>query len=173
MSRLMGLPDPRSIGSGNPGATNVLRSGSRLAAALVLLADALKGIPAIIFAIAQSFPPVWLYLVAAAVLLGHMYPIFLRFKGGKGVATTLGILGALHWPIAAVWAAIWLLTAKGLGYSSLAALIATASLAPVALWMQQPTEFVIFLLALTIMIFWRHRQNIIKLVQHKESKIGS
>lgn len=172
ISRWLHLPDPRSIGSGNPGATNVLRSGSKIGAALTLLIDALKGVPAVVFAQLYGLSMTWICLIAFAALLGHMYPVFLRFRGGKGVATTLGILCVLHWPLALVWGITWLIIAKVLKYSSLAALTATALLAPVAWLNQQPPELIYFLVALTVMVFWRHRQNIKNLILRRESKIG-
>ena len=128
VSRLLKLEDPRSYGSGNPGATNVLRSGSKKAAALTLLGDALKGlIPIALFALFAAdlgLTNLDLALCSVAVLLGHMWPIFFRFKGGKGVATAVGVLLALHWPLALCCFAIWLVMAFGFKISSLAALIA-------------------------------------------------
>lgn len=172
VSRWLNLPDPRSIGSGNPGATNVLRSGSKTGATLTLLIDATKGLPAIVFAQQYGFSTPWIHVIAFAALIGHMYPIFLHFRGGKGVATTLGILCLLYWPLALVWGTTWIVVAKVLKYSSLAALIATALLAPAAWLNRQPMELIYFLLALTAMVFWRHRRNIKNLVLRQESKIG-
>lgn len=171
ISHWMGLPDPRSIGSGNPGATNVLRSGSKWGAGLTLLADAIKGIPAVLWSIYLGFQLGWVCAIAFAALLGHMYSVFLKFHGGKGVATTLGILLILYWPIGLTWAGIWLFVAKVLGYSSVAALLATAMLVPMAWWIQLPRELVFFLLALTVMVFWRHRQNIKNLLSGNETRI--
>ena len=129
VSRFYGLDDPRSYGSGNPGATNVLRSGRKKAAALTLLGDALKGLVAVLLARwLQSYFGLADEVVAAvavAVLVGHMWPLFFGFKGGKGVATALGVLLALSWPVALICAAVWLMMAFGLKISSLAALTAT------------------------------------------------
>ena len=180
VSRLMGLQDPRSYGSKNPGATNVLRSGSKSAAALTLLGDAAKGWFALWLARHLAPELSWpVYAVAAlAVFLGHLYPVFLGFKGGKGVATALGVLLAIQPLLALMVALTWLIVALVSRYSSLAALIAAVS-APLYYllggtlgWMVHPpvTTALVILAALLI---YRHKANIQRLVSGTESRIGS
>lgn len=171
--KLMRLPDPRKTGSRNPGATNVLRIGGKYPALLTLLGDMLKGLLPVLVAKYLGFPPIALALIALAAILGHLFPIFFKFYGGKGVATTLGCLFALSWPVGVCWLVIWLCMAFIFRYSSLAALIATF-FAPFAMWYF--TENVIYtwtigLVALIIVL--RHHQNIHALATGKESKIGS
>lgn len=179
-SKLMGLQDPRSYGSKNPGATNVLRSGNKAAAALTLLGDAAKGWFALWLAktLAPGLPWNLYALVAIAVFLGHLYPVFLKFKGGKGVATALGILLAIHPVLAFATAATWIIIAVFSRYSSLAALVA-AFFAPVyylfgsgvAWYAQGPVG--IALVIISLLLFYRHRANIGRLLAGKESRIGS
>ncbi len=182
VSRLMGLQDPRSYGSGNPGATNVLRTGNKLAAALTLLGDAAKGWLAVWLAMRFGpqigFGSTQIALIALAVFLGHLYPIFLRFQGGKGVATALGVLLALQPWLAAATAATWLLVAFFLRYSSLAALIA-ALFAPVyyvfgsgVAWYASP-PIGVAIAAISLLLIYRHRANISRLLAGTESRIGS
>jgi len=180
VSKLMGLQDPRSYGSKNPGATNVLRTGNKAAAALTLLGDAAKGWFALW--LAQYLAPGLSWnayaLVALAVFLGHLYPVFLGFKGGKGVATALGILVAVHPWLAVATAATWLIIAVFSRYSSLAALVA-AFFAPVyylfgsgvAWYAQAPVG--VALAAITVLLFYRHRANIARLLAGTESRIGA
>ncbi|MGO8917107.1 MAG: glycerol-3-phosphate 1-O-acyltransferase PlsY [Stellaceae bacterium] len=169
VTRLGGYGDIRRIGSGNIGATNVLRTGSKALAALTLLLDAGKGAVAVL--IAEQFGPDMAAYAAAFAFLGHLFPVWLGFKGGKGVATTLGILLAYAWPVALAAAATWLAVAALTRYSSLAALVA-ALLAPLYAWLFtrefQPTEVVAFLAVLVIL---RHHANIRRLVRGKESRI--
>ncbi|WP_165008113.1 glycerol-3-phosphate 1-O-acyltransferase PlsY [Neisseria yangbaofengii] len=176
VSKAYGMDDPRTYGSGNPGATNVLRSGRKKAAALTLLGDALKG-----------FAAVWLVrwleteinmttatigVSAVAVLAGHMWPIFFRFKGGKGVATALGALLALSWPTALVCAIVWLVMAFGFKVSSLAALAATV-ISPIAAYFFMPYPSWVWSTAvIAVLVLYRHKNNIINLISGKESKIG-
>ena len=177
VSKFYGLDDPRSYGSGNPGATNVLRSGRKKAAALTLLGDALKGLVAVLlarwlqshFGLADEV----VAAVAVAVLAGHMWPLFFGFKGGKGVATALGVLLALSWPVALICAAVWLIMAFGLKISSLAALTATvlSPLAAAFLVPQPSWQAAIAVIAMLVLL--RHRSNIQNLLSGKESKIGS
>jgi len=170
--KLMGLPDPRSLGSNNPGATNVLRIGGKKAAAITLFGDMLKGLIAILAAHFITSSEQILAATGIAVFLGHLYPIFFSFKGGKGVATALGIQFGLMWPIGLVSALIWLFIAKGLKMSSLAALISMA-LAPITLWWFWPsTELIAMQIFITVLLFWRHRRNIQNLLSGEESKIG-
>ncbi|CAM4164155.1 glycerol-3-phosphate 1-O-acyltransferase PlsY [Bordetella tumbae] len=180
VSKLMGLQDPRSYGSKNPGATNVLRTGNKAAAALTLLGDAAKGWFALWLAqtLAPGLPWTAYALVALAVFLGHLYPVFLGFKGGKGVATALGILLAIHPGLALATAATWVIIAVFTRYSSLAALVA-AFFAPVyylfgsgvAWYAQGPVG--IALAVISLLLFYRHRANIGRLLSGKESRIGS
>lgn len=169
VTRLGGLGDIRSIGSGNIGATNVLRTGHKGLAALTLLGDFGKGAAAVLIA------GTWGAELAAAAglgaFLGHLYPLWLNFRGGKGVATYLGVLAGLAWPAAIAFAAVWLLVAYISRYSSLAALTA-ATAAPLALAALQNWLAVGLFTLLTILVFLRHHQNIERLLSGKESKIG-
>ncbi len=177
VSKIMGMADPRSYGSGNPGATNVLRSGRKTAAALTLLGDTLKGYAAVLLAQVFATTFAWndtvIAIVAVAVLVGHMYPVFFGFKGGKGVATAVGVLFALSWPTALVCAVVWLVLAFGLKISSLAALVATL-IAPLAAWYFLPQKsYVIAVVVIALLVLYRHKSNIVNLWQGKESKIGN
>ena len=176
VSKFYGLDDPRSYGSGNPGATNVLRSGRKKAAALTLLGDALKGLVAVLLARwLQSYFGLADEVVAAvavAVLAGHMWPLFFGFKGGKGVATALGVL-ALSWPVALICAAVWLMMAFGLKISSLAALTATVISPLAAMFLVQQPSWQAAIAVIAALVLLRHRSNIQNLLSGKESKIGS
>lgn len=170
--RLAGLPDPRGQGSGNPGATNVLRYGGKKVAALVFLGDLLKGLIPVLAAKALALSPA---IVAAAGLLafaGHLYPVFFGFKGGKGVATGLGVMLGYAWAPALVLAGAWLAMALAFRISSLAAITA-AVLAPGVMWAMQPQgEFVFAALLMSVMLLWRHRRNLRNLMQGVEPRIG-
>ena len=172
VSRLLRLPDPRSYGSGNPGATNVLRSGSRLAAVLTLVGDAGKGWLAVWLAGIYSRQPDLMAMAGLAVFVGHLFPVFHRFQGGKGVATAAGVLLALDWRIGLGTLATWLIIAAFLRYSSLAALVA-AAFAPffttLLLGFGLPAGCVA---AMSVLLVWRHRQNIARLIAGSESRIG-
>jgi glycerol-3-phosphate acyltransferase PlsY len=176
MSKAFGLADPRTYGSGNPGATNVLRSGKKIAAVLTLLGDAAKGWLAVFLAI--HFAPhdarglLLVALIALAVFLGHVFPIFLKFKGGKGVATALGVLLALNVWMGLGVLATWLLVALVFRYSSLAALVA-AIVAPVfAMLIHLRPELVLATAIMSMLLIWRHKSNIQNLMMGRESKIG-
>lgn len=171
--KAMGLPDPRTEGSGNPGATNVLRVGGKKAAAITLFADMLKGlVPVLIAKYGFHVDELILALVGLAAFLGHLYPVFFGFKGGKGVATMLGVLLGFSWWVGLATAATWLFMAKVFKVSSLSALVATA-LAPVyVLLIMQSTDIAMFTIGMTAMLFWRHRSNIQNLLSGKEGKIG-
>ena len=177
VSKFYGLDDPRSYGSGNPGATNVLRSGRKKAAALTLLGDALKGLVAVLLARwLQSYFGLADEVVAAVavtVLVGHMWPLFFGFKGGKGVATALGVLLALSWPVALICAAVWLMMAFGLKISSLAALTATVISPLAAMFLVQQPSWQAAIAVIAALVLLRHRRNIQNLLSGKESKIGS
>jgi glycerol-3-phosphate acyltransferase PlsY len=171
--KLMGLPDPRTQGSNNPGATNVLRFGGKKAAAITLLGDGLKGVIPVVLArfVFGIEDYTWLILIGIAAFLGHLYPVFYGFKGGKGVATAIGVfLGVNLWGGLA-FVATWLIMAKGFKISSLAALIATA-LSPLYFWMiTGHAQLTLGVGVIAVLIFWRHRSNIQKLLDGSEDKI--
>jgi glycerol-3-phosphate acyltransferase PlsY len=176
VSRAFGLPDPHDYGSGNPGATNVLRTGNRKAALLTLLGDGLKGYVAVVLAqlaAARLGAPEWTVpLAAVAVFVGHILPVFHRFRGGKGVATGAGIVFALHWPLGVVLTAIWLLMAYGFKISSLAALTA-ALLMPLGMFYVQGATLTAWaMVPIALLLFWRHKANIRQLVHGRERTIG-
>jgi glycerol-3-phosphate acyltransferase PlsY len=170
------LPDPRTFGSKNPGATNVLRSGNKAAAILTLLGDAGKGWVAVV--LAQHLAPVWgldnkvIAAVALLVFLGHIWPVFLRFKGGRGVATAVGVVLGLN-----LWSGIlaiitWIIVALIWRFSSLSALVA-ATLTPVYAWIFLGSEVsTLVILVISLLIIWRHKSNISNLVAGKETRIG-
>ena len=172
-SKVFGLADPRTYGSGNPGATNVLRSGNKKAALMTLIGDALKGAVAVIVAQQMGLSDTLIALVALAVFLGHLYPIFLKFKGGKGVATAAGVLLALDPILGLAVAGTWLLVAYVSRYSSLAALIAAASAPVIAVLMHGATNQTIVVGILGMALIGKHWQNIQRLMAGQESKIGS
>lgn len=166
--RLMGLPDPRSQGSGNPGATNVMRVGGRKPAAITLAGDAIKGLLPVLLAQALAVSTPVLALTALAAFLGHLYPLFFGFKGGKGVATAFGVLAALAWPVALCLLGVWLLMAKVFHISSLAALMA-AALSPLFMgWLRPVPELIGVSVVISAMLIWRHRQNIRQLLDGSE-----
>jgi len=170
--RLAGLPDPRSEGSGNPGATNVLRIGGRKVAALTLAGDLIKGLLPILIARLLSDDPTLLALVGAAAFLGHLYPIFFGFRGGKGVATALGVMLGMIWPVALAALIAWLLMAKLFRISSLAALTA-ATLTPLFAWLLTPEPaYLIFTSTVALLLIWRHRSNIRNLLKGREGRMG-
>ena len=174
MSKAFSLPDPRTYGSQNPGATNVLRSGKKAAAALTLLGDAAKGTVAVV--LAQLYAPENYTLIAAvslAVFVGHLFPVFLRFKGGKGVATALGVLLALNIWMGLACLATWLLVALVFRLSSLAALLAAAAAPVYAYLFHLPNAYSQVSVALSLLLIWRHKSNIQNLLAGKESRIGS
>mgnify|MGYP000940452233 CR=1 FL=1 len=177
VSKYYGMDDPRTYGSGNPGATNVLRSGKKKAAALTLLGDAVKGLIAVILARclqdALNLSDITIAAVAVAALVGHMWPLFFGFKGGKGVATALGVLLALSWPVALLCAAVWLMMAFGLKISSLAALTATVISPLAAMFLVQQPSWQAAIAVIAALVLLRHRSNIQNLLSGKESKIGS
>jgi glycerol-3-phosphate acyltransferase PlsY len=180
VSHAMGLADPRSYGSGNTGATNVLRTGNKKAAILTLIGDAFKG-----------WLPVWIVanfgasfgwdsagintataLAALAVFLGHLYPVFFRFQGGKGVATAAGVLLAIHPALGIATLLTWLIIAFFFRYSSLAALVAAVFAPFFQVFLFGPSRISLAVLAMSLLLIWRHRANISKLLAGKESRIG-
>jgi acyl phosphate:glycerol-3-phosphate acyltransferase len=172
VTRVMGQADPRTYGSKNPGATNVLRSGNKTAAVLTLLLDAAKGWLAVVVA-QQAGAPQWVVAaVAVSVFLGHLYPVFFRFEGGKGVATALGVIVAINPLLGLATLATWLIIAFFFRYSSLASLI-SAVFAPFTyvLWFGRDA-LALAVLAMSALLVWRHRQNIANLIAGKESRLG-
>jgi len=176
VSRVFSLPDPRSYGSGNPGATNVLRTGRKPAAALTLLGDSIKGWLAVYVAqrfAAQDMLDMTMAAAAVAVVIGHMYPVFFRFQGGKGVSTALGVLAALSYYLAAGAAATWIIIAFFFRISSLAALI-SALFAPFfcfLLFGMHPVTAAVA--AISLLLIWRHKTNIKNLLAGREGRLGS
>jgi len=170
--RLMGLPDPRTQGSNNPGATNVLRIGGRKAAAITLLGDSLKGFIPMLLAHLLDASPEILSLTGLAAFYGHLYPLFFGFQGGKGVATALGVQFGLHWGIGAGVGLIWLFVAKVLKISSLAALVSMA-IAPLIVWLIWSSPVLLVMqLIISVVLFWRHRSNISNLLTGSEGRIA-
>lgn len=171
-SRLFGLEDPRRYGSGNPGATNVLRSGNKAAAALTLIGDCLKGWLAVWAASRLGFDALGAALAGIAAFLGHVFTIFLRFNGGKGVATALGVLAGVDWRIALTSLVVWLLVAFGSRYSSAGAL-AAAIVAPLAAAVFLGVGPIVVVLAgMSAVLIWRHAANIKRLIAGTEGRIG-
>lgn len=176
VSRAFGLPDPHAYGSGNPGATNVLRTGHRTAALLTLVGDGAKGFVAV--ALAKAIAPALgapdfaIPAVALATFLGHLYPVFHGFAGGKGVATAAGIVLALHWPLGIVLIAVWLTMAFGFKISSLAALTTAVMLPFGLLYAKGPGPEAAVGLVIALLLFWRHRTNIRQLISGSERTIG-
>jgi acyl phosphate:glycerol-3-phosphate acyltransferase len=170
ITRLAGTADIRTIGSGNIGATNVLRTGRKGLAAATLVGDALKGTIAVLvtYRFYGQDPAV---LAAIGAFLGHLFPVWLKFKGGKGVATYIGILLAFAWPAVLGFAVIWLAVAAITRYSSLSALIASAAM-PVVVWLSRDVQDAQLFLLLTAMLWFTHRANIVRLMRGTEPKIG-
>jgi glycerol-3-phosphate acyltransferase PlsY len=171
LTRLAGTPDVRSIGSGNIGATNVLRTGRKGLAAATLLGDLIKGTLAVLAVKGMADPNVPL-IAGAGAFLGHLFPIWLRFKGGKGVATFIGVLVALSFVTALAFGVIWLTTAWLTRYSSLSALVASATV-PCVLWFLGQCPEALLFLAMTLLLWFRHRENIARLINGSEGKIGN
>ncbi|MGA8259686.1 MAG: glycerol-3-phosphate 1-O-acyltransferase PlsY [Arenicellales bacterium] len=171
VARVFALSDPRSTGSGNPGATNILRQGNKTAALLTLLGDALKGVVPVLIARFLTGDPLILALTAGAAFLGHLFPVYFGFRGGKGVATGLGVYLGLYWPIGVSLIGCWLLVAAISRYSSLAAIVSSA-LSPlfVAWWLPRPA-YLALSVVLAALLLWRHRNNIHRLVRGEEDKI--
>ena len=171
VAKLFGNPDPRTVGSGNPGATNVLRYGGKRAAALTLLGDAIKGVIPVLIARALTAEPALLALTGGAAFLGHLYPIFFGFRGGKGVATAAGVFIGLSPLFGLILIATWLLIAVVFRYASLAA-IGAALLAPLYAWFWLPqTPLVWMTVVMVVLLIWRHRSNVRKLLAGDENKI--
>jgi glycerol-3-phosphate acyltransferase PlsY len=169
LTKLAGLGDVRNIGSGNIGATNVLRTGHKGLAAFTLLLDIAKGAGATL--IGAYYGPDMMVVAALGALVGHLFPVWLKFRGGKGVATAAGVMLALAWPAALLSIAIWLLVAIIFRYSSLAALTATLCIVPLAYWLSTP-QIGEFSILVTILVWARHIPNIRRLLNGTESRIG-
>ena len=170
----MGLPDPRTQGSGNPGATNVLRVGGKKAAAITLFGDMLKGFLPVLVAKLLGVSDLAIAIVGFAAFIGHLYPVFFGFRGGKGVATMLGVLFGWHWAVGLATALTWLVMAKVFKISSLSALVATL-LAPLYIYllMGKIIPVIVSACIMTLILFIRHRSNIRNIFTGKEGKIGS
>ncbi len=172
VSRILGLPDPREEGSKNPGATNVLRLGGKKAAAITLLGDAFKGLIPVLLAKSLGMEFLVLGSVGLAAFFGHLFPVFFGFKGGKGVATALGVLGGFSWLVGLAVLATWIGVAYLWRFSSLAALVA-AALAPVYVWLWVGSGALAGItVGMSLLLFWRHRPNIERLLKGEESRIG-
>jgi glycerol-3-phosphate acyltransferase PlsY len=176
LTKIAGTQDLRSIGSGNIGATNVLRTGRKGLAAATLLLDALKGTAAVILAAylasgTDAIAANAAMLAALGAFLGHLFPVWLKFKGGKGVAVYIGVLIGLFWPAAIVFCLMWLATAFTSRYSSLSALVASF-VTPIFLWWFGHDALASLFAVLTLLLFWMHRENIMRLQAGTESKIG-
>lgn len=170
LAKAAGQGDIRKIGSGNIGATNVLRTGNKWLAALVLLLDLGKGWLGVM--IAWHVWPAMIGFAAVGAVLGHCFPLWLKFKGGKGVATAIGTCLGLYWPIALVFAVVWLAMLAISRISSLGGMSAAIA-APIASWLLGEPEFVPFLAAITAIVLWQHRANIGRLLKGQEPKVGS
>jgi len=170
--KIMAIEDPRKTGSNNPGATNVLRHGGKKAAIITLIGDMLKGLIPILFTIQLQADTRIVALVALCALLGHIFPIYYGFKGGKGVATYYGVILGISWQVGLIALAIWLVMAALLKISSLSALVSIFS-TPFILWyFSQSVELTAAIALMSLLVFWRHKQNIMSLLQGSETKIG-
>lgn len=170
LTRMFGAGDLRTIGSGNIGATNVLRTGRKGLAAATLVLDALKGAAAVL--VAAQFGPGMAILGGIGAFIGHLYPVWLKFRGGKGVATLLGIVTALDWPCGLVYAAVWLGLLAALRISSVAGM-AAAIAAPLAMAWFGKFEYVLPLIGMALLVLWQHRGNIERLLAGTEPRVGS
>ena len=168
--RLARLPDPRTQGSGNPGATNVLRVGNKKHAAITLMGDVLKGFIPVLLARLAGADLILQISIGMACFLGHLYPVFFNFRGGKGVATAIGVLLASSWLVGLCTVATWLFVAKGLRISSLSALVAFL-LTPVYAWLIEPQQpyYLVMVTVMSVLLFWRHRSNIRNLIAGTET----
>ncbi len=173
VSKAFGLADPRTFGSGNPGATNVLRTGNKWAAFLTLFGDAAKGAIAIGVAVLIGLPADLLGWIGLIAFLGHVYPITLGFKGGKGVSTSAGVLLALYWPLGLATLATWLFMALTLRYSSLSAITAALLTPAYAIFMGLPTPVIVPITLMVAILLIKHAGNLRRLLAGQESKIGS
>ena len=172
LARIMGLKDPREVGSGNPGATNILRYGGKKLAAITLLGDILKGVIPVLLARMFTQDALILSLVAAGAFLGHLYPVYFRFQGGKGVATAFGVIIATVPWVGLALAVTWLVTVAAFRYVSLSSIV-TAITAPIYIWFLLPDRsYFVMSVLVAALLSWRHRANIKRLWAGEESKIG-
>ena len=169
LSKLMGFKDPRSEGSNNPGATNVLRIAGKKAAFLTLVGDFLKGLVPVLLARWLEFDPLTVALTGFAAFSGHCFPVFFKFRGGKGVATAIAATVGFNWVVGAILIAIWLLFARVFKISSLAAIISFCALPVLVYWRTQNLEVSTVFVALSVILIWRHKGNIQRLIQGSES----
>ena len=170
--KIMGITDPRTVGSKNPGATNVLRAGGKKAAIITLLGDMLKGLVPVLVAVVLGMSNEVIAATGFAAFLGHLFPLYYGFKGGKGVATILGVLLGIHWLLGLGTIGIWLGVALTFRYSSLSALVA-ASGSPVLAWFITQSQVITICVAfMAMLLIWRHKSNIKNLIAGKEDKIG-
>lgn len=172
IARLFGLTDPRQVGSGNPGATNILRYGGKKAAALTLAGDVLKGVIPVLVAHVLGAAPLILALTLLAAFLGHVFPVFHGFKGGKGVATAAGTLIALNGWVGLALISTWLVMAFTTRYSSLSAIVTTLASPLYVWWFTREPVLIAATAVMGVMLLWRHRSNIQKLIAGTETKIG-
>lgn len=172
ISRLKGLEDPRKVGSGNPGATNVLRSGDKSAAAMTLLGDILKGMVPVLVAKLLGVGPQWVAAIGLAAFLGHLYPLYYKFNGGKGVATAAGVLLGLSPLSVLLIVVIWVAVAWRTGYSSLAALVAAVASPLFIAQITHINAYTALTAMIALLLIWRHRANIRRLLNGTESKIS-
>lgn len=170
--RVIGATDPREAGSRNPGATNVLRIAGKGPAAVTLLGDSAKGLIPVLIGHALGLDATWLAAIALAAFLGHLYPVYYGFEGGKGVATFIGVTLALNPVLGASFVGIWLLVAVALRWSSVAALVATACMPLVSWYLKAPPAAVALVGVMSVLVFWRHQGNIRNLLNGTEKKIG-
>ncbi len=170
--KLWGLPDPRTAGSHNPGATNVLRVGNKTAAAVTLFGDVFKGWLPVALAKGTGADPTIVAATALAAFLGHLYPVFFGFQGGKGVATSLGVLTGIHWGLGLLLAGTWIVMAKLSRISSLSALTASALAPFYAFWLLRDASTTMLVAVISAFLFWRHRSNIQRLLRGEEDRIG-
>lgn len=172
VSRLFGLNDPRTYGSGNPGATNVLRSGHKGAAVLTLVFDALKGYVPVALAVAAGLPAPVVAAIGLGAFIGHLWPVFFKFEGGKGVATAAGVLLGLDAALGGLVLLAWVGMAAVFRYSSLAALTASLAAPALQMWLSGPSLMTVAVAIMSALLIWRHAPNIRKLLAGQESKIG-
>ncbi len=170
--KIMGLPDPRTVGSKNPGATNVLRHGGKKAAFFTLSGDVLKGLVPVLIARQLGLDSFWVMLTGLAAFLGHVYPAYFRFRGGKGVATAIGAYVGIHWLAGLLAIAIWLVIAKVVKISSLAALIANFTAPLIFYLVTHNLSITLGITVIVLVIFWRHRSNIKNMIEGTEHRIG-
>ncbi len=172
VSRVFGLNDPRTYGSGNPGATNVLRSGNKAAAVLTLVFDALKGYVPVALAVASGWPAAVVSAIGLGAFIGHLWPVFFKFEGGKGVATAAGVLLGFDPALGGLVLLVWIGMAAVFRYSSLAALTASLAAPALQVWLNGPSLMTVAVAVMSALLIWRHAPNIRKLIAGQESKIG-